>query len=221
MALARALIFKPKLVLMDEPLGALDKQLREHMQLEIVHLHQKLNVTVVYVTHDQSEALMMSDRVAVFSNGKIQQLASPNVVYNEPSNSFVASFVGENNRLDGKVVRSDRSMVDVMTDDGIPVAAQASAALTVGDRVMISIRPEKVFFDAERPKDNWVKACVEEVTYFGDHSKVRVSIPGAKNFMVRTSLGEAALILEKGALLDLTWARSDCRAIPIEALQSN
>ena len=97
-ALARALVFEPELVLMDEPLGALDKQLREHMQYEIRHLHERLGVTVVYVTHDQSEALTMSDRIAVFNDGKIQQLATPEDLYERPENAFVAQFIGENNR---------------------------------------------------------------------------------------------------------------------------
>ena len=98
-AVARALVFEPKLVLMDEPLGALDKQLREQMQLEIKHLHENLGVTVVYVTHDQSEALTMSDRIAVFHHGRVQQLARPAELYERPANAFVASFIGENNRL--------------------------------------------------------------------------------------------------------------------------
>lgn len=106
-ALARALVFEPKLVLMDEPLGALDKQLREQMQLEIKHIHESLGVTVVYVTHDQSEALTMSDRVAVMDAGIIQQIDAPDQVYEAPTNSFVAHFIGENNRLPGKVVATE------------------------------------------------------------------------------------------------------------------
>src|SRR5438034_5007003 len=102
-AVARALVFEPKLILMDEPLGALDKQLREQMQFEIRHLHQRLGVTMVYVTHDQSEALTMSDRIAVFHRGKIQQLGDPERIYEEPRNAFVARFVGENNRFEGKL----------------------------------------------------------------------------------------------------------------------
>src|SRR3954462_2714824 len=100
-AVARALVFEPKLILMDEPLGALDKQLREQMQLEIRSLHQRLEVTMVYVTHDQSEALTMSDRIAVFHRGRIQQLDSPEQMYEHPKNAFVARFIGENNRLEG------------------------------------------------------------------------------------------------------------------------
>ena len=104
-AVARALVFEPDLVLMDEPLGALDKQLREQMQYEIKHIHENLGVTVVYVTHDQTEALTMSDRVAVFEDGVIQQLSSAESLYEEPQNSFVAQFIGENNKLNGKVAK--------------------------------------------------------------------------------------------------------------------
>lgn len=106
-ALARALVFEPQLVLMDEPLGALDKQLREHMQMEIKHLHQRLGVTVVYVTHDQGEALTMSDRVAVFHQGEIQQIEPPRNLYEQPRNTFVANFIGENNRLSGQLLSCD------------------------------------------------------------------------------------------------------------------
>ena len=102
-AVARALVFGPKLVLMDEPLGALDKNLREEMQYEIKHIHENLDVTVVYVTHDQSEALTMSNRIAVFNDGIVQQLASPADLYEKPTNAFVAGFIGENNQLFGEV----------------------------------------------------------------------------------------------------------------------
>ena len=118
-ALARALVFEPQLVLMDEPLGALDKQLREHMQMEIKHLHQRLGVTVVYVTHDQGEALTMSDRVAVFHQGEIQQIAPPRMLYEEPKNTFVANFIGENNRLNGRLHSQDgdRCVVELSRGD--------------------------------------------------------------------------------------------------------
>ena len=102
-ALARALVFEPNLLLMDEPLGALDKKLREQMQIEIKHLHEALGTTVVYVTHDQAEALTMSDRVAVMDEGRIQQTGTPQEIYERPDSSFVANFIGENNNLDGTV----------------------------------------------------------------------------------------------------------------------
>src|SRR4051812_10405272 len=112
-AVARALVFEPKLILMDEPLGALDKQLREQMQLEIRSLHQRLEVTMVYVTHDQSEALTMSDRIAVFHRGKVQQLDVPERIYEAPANAFVARFIGENNRLDGVLESADSARCTV------------------------------------------------------------------------------------------------------------
>src|SRR6202035_2009871 len=104
-ALARALVFQPTLVLMDEPLGALDKKLREHMQIELKQIHEMLGVTIVYVTHDQGEALTMSDRVAVFDHGAVVQIGTPARLYNEPATAFVASFIGENNLLDGVIER--------------------------------------------------------------------------------------------------------------------
>jgi putative spermidine/putrescine transport system ATP-binding protein len=117
-ALARALVFEPDLVLMDEPLGALDKQLREHMQFEVTRLAHELGITTVYVTHDQTEALTMSDRVAVFDDGKIQQLAAPDTLYEEPQNSFVAQFIGENNTLEGVVTEIKGDLCEVKLDSG-------------------------------------------------------------------------------------------------------
>jgi putative spermidine/putrescine transport system ATP-binding protein len=120
-ALARALVFDPQLVLMDEPLGALDKQLREHMQLELKALHKRLGVTFVYVTHDQSEALTMSDRVAVFDQGVIQQLAPVTELYEYPDNQFVANFIGDNNRLKGSVESVQGEHCTVRLADGTVV----------------------------------------------------------------------------------------------------
>ncbi len=142
-ALARALVFEPQLVLMDEPLGALDKQLREHMQMEIKHLHQQLGVTVVYVTHDQSEALTMSDRVAVFNHGIIQQIDSPEKLYEEPCNAFVANFIGENNSLSGTVSAIDGSTCTVQLKIGEEVIAQAINVSDIGKPASLSIRPER------------------------------------------------------------------------------
>ena len=117
-ALARALVFEPELVLMDEPLGALDKQLREHMQFEITKLAHELGITTVYVTHDQTEALTMSDRIAVFDDGRIQQLATPDKLYEQPENSFVAQFIGENNTFEGTVKEINDGIAVVELDDG-------------------------------------------------------------------------------------------------------
>ncbi len=143
-AVARALVFEPDLILMDEPLGALDKQLREQMQYEIKHIHDNLGVTVVYVTHDQAEALTMADRICVFDQGVVQQLSTPDELYEKPANSFVAQFIGENNRLSGSVtdVRGGECRVDL--DGGGSVTALAVNVGGAGERATLSIRPERV-----------------------------------------------------------------------------
>jgi len=122
-ALARSLVFEPRLVLMDDPLGALDKNLREQMQYEIKHIHEKIGITVVYVTHDQSEALTMSNRIAVFNDGKIQQISSPDVLYEKPDSSFVAQFIGENNQLKGKVKSVNGENCIITTESGDDIQA--------------------------------------------------------------------------------------------------
>src|SRR6266850_3654289 len=144
-ALARALVFNPQLVLMDEPLGALDKRLREQMQLEIKQLHDTMGITVVYVTHDQTEALTMSDRIAVFNEGVVEQLSTPDELYERPQNSFVAQFIGENNKLRGIVqdVDSNGSCVVRLTS-GELVSASAVKVSRKGDRTLLSLRPERV-----------------------------------------------------------------------------
>ncbi|MEO0991655.1 MAG: ABC transporter ATP-binding protein, partial [Pseudomonadota bacterium] len=139
-ALARALVFEPELVLMDEPLGALDKQLREHMQFEITNLAHSLGITTVYVTHDQTEALTMSDRVAVFNDGRIQQLAPPDVLYEAPDNSFVAQFIGENNTLEGVVEAVQGDVATVRLDDGEVIDTKPVNVSQPGERTRVSIR---------------------------------------------------------------------------------
>ncbi|HEY6098796.1 MAG TPA: glycine betaine ABC transporter substrate-binding protein, partial [Anaeromyxobacter sp.] len=134
-AVARALVFEPKLVLMDEPLGALDKQLREQMQLEVRRLHQRLGVTMVYVTHDQHEALTMSDRIAVFHRGKIQQLATPAQLYETPVNAFVARFIGENNRFDGALETVSGSRCSIRIAGDACIEGSLATPLPVGARV--------------------------------------------------------------------------------------
>ncbi|MGB8711713.1 MAG: ABC transporter ATP-binding protein, partial [Onishia taeanensis] len=167
-ALARALVFEPELVLMDEPLGALDKNLREEMQYEIKRIHADLGVTMIYVTHDQTEALTMSDRIAVFNDGVVQQLASPETLYEAPENAFVAYFIGENNRLVGEVAAQQGETCTVRLDSGETVTAKPVAVEGPGSRTTLSLRPERVSIlregDAER-FDNVFTARVQEVIY--------------------------------------------------------
>ena len=148
-ALARALVFQPRLVLMDEPLGALDKNLREQMQYEIKHIHERIGITVVYVTHDQSEALTMSNRIAVFDEGVIQQLSTPDILYEKPENSFVAQFIGENNRMTGIIKSMDEKYCEVELDGGGIVKALKVNIGSVGERTQLSVRPERVSVNAQ------------------------------------------------------------------------
>jgi putative spermidine/putrescine transport system ATP-binding protein len=168
-ALARALVFEPQLVLMDEPLGALDKQLREHMQIELKELHKQLGVTFVYVTHDQGEALTMSDRVAVFNDGVIQQLAPVEALYETPSNRFVAGFVGDSTVLKGKAGTAGIELPDGRVLGGINVN-QAPA----GAQVEAYIRPERIVLHRQPlpALANVLAARVARVIYFGDHLRL-------------------------------------------------
>ena len=150
-ALARALVFEPEILLMDEPLGALDKKLRDHMKLEIKHLQQSLEITVIYVTHDQEEALTMSDRIAIMNYGKIMQLDTPMGLYESPANLFVADFIGESNFLEGKVVDVNSNEVCIETRQGIRVWAAKGSEVTKGQDASVAVRPEKIsiFSDEE------------------------------------------------------------------------
>jgi len=214
-ALARALVFDPALVLMDEPLGALDKQLREHMQFEIKHLHENLGITVVYVTHDQGEALTMSDRIAVFNDGRIQQLASPSDLYERPDNSFVAQFIGENNKLLGTVeeLSGDKALVRLATGeviDATPVNVTAK-----GQKTLVSIRPERVEFKPEQMPAgaHTIDAEVLEVIYMGDILRARLRVAGSDDFVMkmRNTLGQTRL--SQGQKINVGWHPQDARAL--------
>ena len=216
-ALARALVFEAELVLMDEPLGALDKQLREHMQFEIKHIADNLGITVVYVTHDQTEALTMSDRVAVFEDGRIQQLDPPDTLYEEPKNSFVAQFIGENNTLMGVVEKIDNqaNTAEVKLDDGSIIDTIPVNVSAVGERTLVSIRPERVEFNKDRlhADAHTLKAEVLEFIYMGDIYRTRLRVAGNDNFIVKTRNAPDQRRLKPGEILDIGWRPQDCRAL--------
>ncbi|MEI4473493.1 ABC transporter ATP-binding protein [Frigidibacter sp. MR17.24] len=214
-ALARALVFDPELVLMDEPLGALDKQLREHMQFEIKRLHDQLGITVVYVTHDQGEALTMSDRVAVFNDGRIQQLAPPAELYERPKNSFVAQFIGENNKLPGTIESFDDDKAVVRLATGEIIDATPVNIRTKGQQTLVSIRPERVEFKPEMmpPGAHMIGAEVLEVIYMGDILRARLKVAGSDDFVMkmRNTLGQTRL--EPGQSVRIGWHPADARAL--------
>ncbi len=214
-ALARALVFEPELVLMDEPLGALDKQLREKMQFEITHLAHELGITTVYVTHDQTEALTMSDNVAVFEDGRIQQLAPPDLLYEKPDNSFVAQFIGENNTLEGVVKEISGDKCIVQLDDGAILDATPINVNKVGDRTVVSIRPERVEYNKERLQDgaHTLKAEVLEFIYMGDMFRTRLRVAGNDEFIIKTRNAPDVERLQPGQQIEIGWLPEDCRAL--------
>ena len=212
-AVARALLFDPDLVLMDEPLGALDKQLREQMQYEIKHTHESLGVSVVYVTHDQTEALTMSDRVAVFEDGVIQQLSSPDALYESPQNSFVAQFIGENNKLSGKVTARNGELCTVVLDDGSQVQAEAVNIGDVGSRSTISLRPERIELEPLTERDNILKGVVKEVIYLGDHLRIIMTVANNDEFIVKVPNGGRKTTPLEGEVYRLGWSATDAKAL--------
>ncbi len=213
-ALARALVFEPILVLMDEPLGALDKQLREQMQIEIKHIHERLGITVVYVTHDQSEALTMSDRIAVFERGVIQQVDTPGALYENPRNSFVAQFVGENNTLHGRVESVADDECAVILDSGERVIANPVNVDGVGSRTTLSLRPERLAINpGSADYRNRFRARVLELIYLGDTNRYRVDLAGSTQFVIKIPNSEGTPVVNAGDEIDVCWHARHCKAL--------
>lgn len=212
-AVARALVFDPELILMDEPLGALDKQLREQMQYEIKHIHENLGVTIVYVTHDQTEALTMSDRVAVFNDGVIQQLSPPDVLYETPHNSFVAQFIGENNKLTGTIASKDGSACEVKLADGTLLKADAVNVGAVGDKTTLSLRPERIEIYNNADLDNLIEGTIKEILYLGDHLRVVMDVAGNDDFIVKVRNKSSGWDISEGQKIKIGWSAEDCKAL--------
>jgi putative spermidine/putrescine transport system ATP-binding protein len=210
-ALARAVVFNPRLLLMDEPLGALDKKLREALQLEIVRISRELGATVIYVTHDQEEALVMSDRIAIFNQGKIEQLGSGEDLYDRPVSMFVADFIGESSILRGRLERGP---------DGAYLARNGSrwrigkptldrAGLPDGAAGALVVRPERMRIGgpSEKPPagSNAVDATVSAVLYLGSDRKYELALPGGGRAVVRQQLGGGEAEWHRGDTVTLWW----------------
>ena len=213
-ALARALIFNPSLVLMDEPLGALDKKLREQMQLEITRLHKKIGFTVIYVTHDQTEALTMSDRIAVFNDGVVQQCAAPDVLYEHPENSFVADFIGDNNFVNGTIVAEDGDFVTVkIANAEEEIATKRGDCGPIGSACRVSIRPEKLFIMPHEPAcDNKINVTYAMRLYVGDFIQYYFKLPDGKDIVVKVLNDHEAPKFDEGQPIGLTSLKQHCTA---------
>ena len=212
-AVARALVFDPSVVLMDEPLGALDKNLRESMQYEIKHIHESIGVTVVYVTHDQGEALTMSNRIAVFNDGKVQQLSSPDELYESPVNSFVAKFIGENNTFRGEVLDVSSDKCKIKLETGGEIIANPISVNSKGEKTTVSLRPERALINPNEKMDNNHKGKIEEVIYHGDHTRVRLNLLGNNEFILKVPNSSANLDIKLGNEINIGWNSEDARAL--------
>ena len=210
-ALARALVFEPRLVLMDEPLGALDKNLREQMQYEIKHIHERIGITVVYVTHDQSEALTMSNRIAVFNDGVVQQLSTPDILYEKPENSFVAEFIGENNTMVGTLKKDQGEYCEVDINGEGSVTAKKINVGNIGEKTKLSVRPERVTINSSSDVNKF-NGEVKELIYLGDHIRARLSVCGNEDFIVKIP-NEGNLNLNEGSNISVSWSQEDIRAL--------
>jgi spermidine/putrescine ABC transporter ATP-binding subunit len=210
-ALARALIKRPKVLLLDEPLGALDKKLRENMQIELRALQQTVGITFIFVTHDQEEALTLSDRIAVMSEGKALQVASPKELYNRPVNVEVADFIGQMNFMDATVidVKNGRAVLDTASLGRIQVPVSGDFA-SKGVQVVVAIRPEKLSLSRERGPEggNAVQGIVKTTAYLGDRSHFYVHVDGTdKPFAVAAQEAQTSLTQspDTGTAVWLTW----------------
>jgi spermidine/putrescine transport system ATP-binding protein len=184
-ALARALINKPEVLLLDEPLGALDLKLRKEMQLELKTLQREVGITFIYVTHDQEEALTMSDRIAVMSKGVALQIGKPEEIYERPASKYVADFIGETNFIDGVVKGQMGSLVEVKLDGTGTICIESTRTFTNGQDVSVAVRPEKLRLNSEMKDGNNLKGRVEDVIYIGTDTHYGVRFPGGQKVRVR------------------------------------
>jgi spermidine/putrescine transport system ATP-binding protein len=220
-ALARALVNRPKVILLDEPLAALDFKLRKELQVELSNLQYELGISFIMVTHDQSEALAISSRIAVMNQGRIEQIGTPSEVYDRPSSAFVADFVGETNLFECRVIEQDGAFVELRSSTGLAiVAAKPKRWLPIAEAV-VSVRPEKIKLSTEYPNQpyNTYRGILNNVLYLGDHSQFVVDIHASENVPpVRVMLVRSNHQGEKTPPFDsqvyVSWMPEDCVALP-------
>jgi len=222
-AMARALVSDPRLLLMDEPLGALDKKLREHLQLEIKAIHRRVGATIVYVTHDQSEALTLSDLVVVMDRGRVLQVGSPRALYEAPETAFVADFLGGANLLSGQIAGQSDADLIVVLSGGARIAVRESGLTTgVRGRVQLMIRPEDVEVSRSRPSDPEAVTLpgeIVEAVYLGDAVKLVVQVSGGT--LTARVTGRRGAEFSPGDSITVGWPRSATRILPDAATEAS
>jgi ABC-type Fe3+/spermidine/putrescine transport system ATPase subunit len=213
-ALARAIVFSPPVLLLDEPFGALDRKLREDMQVELKSLHQQLGVTVIHVTHDQAEAMAISDRIAVMNGGVIEQVGTPREIYFTPTSKFTAGFVGESLFFRGKVARCADRLCTIETEDGFSCKARTLAAPAAGAAVTLMLRPEALQLLGEGENaPNRVDGKVSDITFTGDRTKYKVTLPCGAQFAVTAHNRAGSVALTRGDSAAIGWSTEDALLI--------
>ena len=217
-ALARALVNRPEVLLLDEPLGALDLKLRKEMQLELKTLQREVGITFIYVTHDQEEALTMSDRIAVMSKGHLLQVGTALEIYEEPNCRFVADFIGETNFVPGTVVSVEDGRAEFEAD-GLRLLANANADVRAGIQATLAVRPERVRLSAEKPDDtpNAFIGSVSEAIYIGTDTHFRVNLTPSVSLRIRRQntvpIGMPALAGPAGNTVWVSWHPESARVL--------
>ncbi|MBE9141201.1 ABC transporter ATP-binding protein [Nodosilinea sp. LEGE 07088] len=212
-ALARALVNRPAVMLLDEPLGALDLKLRKQMQVELANLHRQLGISFVMVTHDQEEALSLSDRIAVMNNGQIEQIGTPSDIYDRPRTPFVADFIGDTNLLSGQIDQVRPSHVQIVTDSGLRLLASANAS-PAHQTVVVSVRPENISLSSNLPSgpDNCYPGQISHLMYLGTHLHCVVTLASGDLLTVRQP-NRADWALSTDTPVYVHWAANDCRVL--------
>lgn len=205
-SLARALVYQPRLLLMDEPLGALDKKLRETMQIELKHIQQKVGITVLSVTHDQEEALTLSDRVAVMNQGRFEQVGSAHELYERPNSRFVADFIGETNFLDATVKSVNKDSMIVSSHSIHEIRVPQCSGFSAGEAIQLSVRPEKIFFASEpRMLECTTSGTISEIVYMGDTTKYYVQLRNGEVLIVKQHNREDMRQPARGEQVVIGW----------------
>ncbi len=215
-ALARAIVFRPRVLLLDEPFGALDRKLREQMQLEVRRLQRQLGLTTIFITHDQEEALVMSDRIAVMDKGRLQQVGLPHDIYEAPVNPFIADFIGESNIFSG-VVDSAAETVRFTVANGptLEISGRPELAVRPGQRIRVMVRPERFvdLADADHGPSNRLQGVVIESAYIGVSDKFRLRLPSGLELLVRLPSGPRQRHYRSGEPMAVGFAPTDARII--------
>jgi spermidine/putrescine transport system ATP-binding protein len=214
-ALARALVLRPEVLLLDEPLGALDLKLRKAMQIELKSLQERIGITFIYVTHDQEEALTMSDRIAVMESGRLAQVGTPEEIYEHPRTRFVADFIGESNFFSGEISAVSENAFSLKTAGGLTVELPPNEGFSVGQQVQFSVRPEKLSVDPENAtsdRENQFPGEIVNKIYLGDSSHYVIALSSEDQvtvFLKKERTGQQQISYSVGDRVLVSWYRDD------------